>query len=193
MASTTLLLWPRPTSASPSAVRRPTSRPRRGTSSSMGDPLKPLPMLVRLSRETVADHSAEHHLVRVRRQRGRHPRHRLALAPGHAGKLVRTIAYCRRHLSSARLLAGPAQFDAAALVRARRNQRGMDCLERAGRNFDRWLSTHLDVGEGGTTGANITGKAHRRHRSRLTLGYAASGLTIIAPDEVGVVRHWGVG
>ena len=53
-ASTTPRPWPAPTSAWRSAAPAPTWPPRPATSClSMGDPLRPLPLLVRLSRETV--------------------------------------------------------------------------------------------------------------------------------------------
>jgi Cu+-exporting ATPase len=157
----------------------------------MGDPLKPLPMLLRLSRET----------VKIIRQNiiifafvvnaigivltawlwplitpeGWYEQSPLAAVIYHQLGSLLVL------LNSMRLL----WFE-----RGSTSPTWIAWKDRA-KDFDQWLTRHIDLGE--------TLHWCEDHWCRLTLiaaallvaGYLASGLTIIAPDEVGVARRFG--
>ena len=143
----------------------------------MGDPLTALPETIRLAR----------HTVRIIRQNillfafGLN-----ALAVVLAG-LARSGAGRRRHRPSDRLAAGAAQCDPHPGVRALADARGrpLRCAGRLG-------LPALPALDGSRRTLEQSANGRCGPRSRLgALAYLASGITVIGPDQVGVLRRFG--
>ncbi len=156
----------------------------------MGDPLKPLPMLVRLSRQTVA--IIRQNIIWF------------AFVVNGVGIVATSwlwpfitpeswyeqspIAAVIYHQLGSLLVLGNS-------MRLLWFERGASPAWLAGtewlKDSDDWIATHLDFG--------AAGHWCEHHWQRLALGgaalvilsYLASGLTIIAPDEIGIVRRFG--
>ena len=157
----------------------------------MGDPLRPLPLLVRLSRETVrvirqniVVFGFGVNLVGVVLTGWVWPL--VATAPGWyekaplVGVLYHQLGSLLVLLNSMRLLGFDRTATSPTLARARTSARA----------FDRWLNTvHFDdllhfVGDRWkAVGATAVGAA--------SLAWLASGLAVVEVDEVGVVRRFG--
>ena len=143
----------------------------------MGDPLASLPEAFRLAR----------HTVRVIRQNILAVRLRLECRRGRAGRAARAGSGFRRRAPPGRLAPGPAQRDphpgiravAAAWASSARRRRSWRPAGRVGRRTYWWLCSDA-AGRwfGAATACGI-------------LVYLAFGVTIIGPDQVGVVRRFG--
>ncbi len=157
----------------------------------MGDPLKALPMLIRLSRQTV--HIIQQNIIWF------------AFVVNAVGIVVTAWLWP--------LFAPEGWYEQSPIAAVIYHQFGSllvllnsmrllwfergdtsptwSAWRERGKNFDRWISTHLDLGEAAHWCEHHWKGIAAAAVLLLVTGYAASGLTIIAPDEVGVVRRFG--
>src|SRR5262249_11173702 len=152
----------------------------------MGQPLRPLPLLVRLSRET----------VRIIRQ------NILIFAFVVNGLGILLTAWLWPFLFPGWYEQGPIaaviyhQLGSFAVLL---NSMRLLWFERAGSHrwsrfrdrVDRWMEKHLDIGEGLHWLSHHWKPIAAAVAGLVVAGYALSGLTQIGPDEVGIVRRFG--
>jgi Cu+-exporting ATPase len=157
----------------------------------MGQPLRPLPMLVRLSRETVriirqniVVFAFGVNAVGILLTAWLWPLFAPAAWYEHsplAAVIYHQIGSLAVLLNSMRLLWFERSATSPTVVRARRAWRGLDD----------WVEKYLDIGEFVHWLEHHWRKVSVGVVGLLLVFYALSGLTLVRPDEVAVARRWG--